>query len=759
MLLRRVRSTQPLPYHWILNQGRTELLSTLCGHMDPLDTGSVAAADAESAVAMLNPRLSFPEALAAGTPATASAFAAHQTNQAQLKARDPVAFAKAPRAPLPPMGSGEFAGLAQSATEGLSDEEVAQGVLEVLACRSIGLAGSEPSDLLRALFRHLDASDEGAVPASELQAAALVLAPPACGGSIEQVLAAAAAAAGEGGSSGGDAAAAAAAAGSAGDGGNAAEGVDGDGGALALVRAQLTRLPHEMVTEAQFVSALSHCLSLLGLGASQLETSVFGLMAAGHVRPRHAWDFSRAYIGPSGILPLIHALAADKGFTTLSLRKCGITDSVCAVLCEWLQGHPTITSLDLRDNPIGDAGGVLLTALLVSNPRLVGLDVSGCHLLRSFSRTHHDVLGPSACEGGASIGVALQANRDARAKQPAELVEMFQGSLPELHAMHVAAADPATGRAPLSALHAGASDLAAIWGFAPGMAEGVLVSARLMGAGADSCLDDSADHRVTWGEFALMVDGATPAVRACAAIAHNRAQAKRLFYALAASSAPAPSASDAVAGTCHPGGPGGTLGSGVGTVGAGGAGGAGIADDGEAAAPPDSDVGYDGHVGAGGASNGAADVGGAALAGSTNADSDETNSPADADAEEAPFVPSADGQADPAVAEPASATATAAVAASDWLLAPLVGRPGCASGTAAAAGGASTPVPLSLLCAALVAAAAVPGSGWGVGSAELQDALAPAGGVLGDTGGGDADDAVMVSWPQFYTAVLLALRT
>jgi hypothetical protein len=37
-------------------QGRPELMSTLCGHMDPLGTGSVSASDAESVVAMLNPR-------------------------------------------------------------------------------------------------------------------------------------------------------------------------------------------------------------------------------------------------------------------------------------------------------------------------------------------------------------------------------------------------------------------------------------------------------------------------------------------------------------------------------------------------------------------------------------------------------------------------------------------------------------------------------------------------------------------------------
>jgi hypothetical protein len=71
-------------------------------------------------------RLSFQDALSSGARATASAYSAHQAAQAQLKARDPVAYAKAPRAPLPPMGSDEFEGLAAAAVEGLGDEDVAQ---------------------------------------------------------------------------------------------------------------------------------------------------------------------------------------------------------------------------------------------------------------------------------------------------------------------------------------------------------------------------------------------------------------------------------------------------------------------------------------------------------------------------------------------------------------------------------------------------------------------------------------------------------
>ena len=47
---------QPLPYHLILDQDRGQLLQTLVQHMDPRGSGVVAAAWAEIALTMLNPR-------------------------------------------------------------------------------------------------------------------------------------------------------------------------------------------------------------------------------------------------------------------------------------------------------------------------------------------------------------------------------------------------------------------------------------------------------------------------------------------------------------------------------------------------------------------------------------------------------------------------------------------------------------------------------------------------------------------------------
>lgn len=50
-------------------------------------------------------------------------------------------------------------------------------------------------------------------------------------------------------------------------------------------------------------------------------------------------------------------------------------------LASWLSDHPSITSIDLRDNPISDEGGVALLQMLRNNPRINDLKLQGTHLM------------------------------------------------------------------------------------------------------------------------------------------------------------------------------------------------------------------------------------------------------------------------------------------------------------------------------------------------------------------------------------------
>lgn len=111
------------------------------------------------------------------------------------------------------------------------------------------------------------------------------------------------------------------------------------------------------------------------------------------------------------------------------------------------QDHPSITSLDLSNNPIGDRGGMVLADLLRSNTSIVEVDIKGTHVAKRYFRDHHSHLGPSDCEGGRPILQQLQENNTLRAKSPSELVRMLMWSRHELRAMFAAWSDKKTSKA------------------------------------------------------------------------------------------------------------------------------------------------------------------------------------------------------------------------------------------------------------------------------------------------------------------------
>eukprot|EP00955_Chlamydomonas_euryale_P117522 366479-Chlamydomonas_euryale.AAC.4 len=76
---------QPLPYHRVIGQARTQLLATLRAHLDPLATGEVSAADAEVALTMLNPRCAPRGCIQLPCAVAARAFHTQQQRAAPLE--------------------------------------------------------------------------------------------------------------------------------------------------------------------------------------------------------------------------------------------------------------------------------------------------------------------------------------------------------------------------------------------------------------------------------------------------------------------------------------------------------------------------------------------------------------------------------------------------------------------------------------------------------------------------------------------------
>ncbi|KAG2452827.1 hypothetical protein HYH02_002173 [Chlamydomonas schloesseri] len=437
----------------------------------------------------------------------------------------------------------DFHRLAEAAAAGLTTGELRQAVLEVLG-RPVGHGTLDVEGLAGALFDYLDVCAEGFIPASELRCVVAAFSPSAA--------------------------------------------VDMYG--LLSQHPQLGRPAAAPVAREEFVSVLAALApGLVPAGSSagrirdKAEIIVNSLIDA-KIREPFGYDFSRCYLGPRGLLPVLDALSSDSSFVSLSLAHCGLGCSSVERLVDWLAGHPALTSLDLTNNLIADRGGLALARLLQTNTRIVQLGIGNTMLLppRS-SRTHHDQLGPSPCEDAGPVLTALTANCAAHRSSPAEIVRALRQHGPELRAMcysllarpvssssnatrnNASAANghgpaggnggselmAADGRVPLSDLREALSEVTAEWGFTPDALEEVLSHERLLGtATAGRTADASGRLGVTYDELMHFLSSDDQVVRVSRAFRNHLAEAKQLFFRLAPE--PATAAAVAPAGVAGP---------------------------------------------------------------------------------------------------------------------------------------------------------------------------------------------------------------
>ncbi|KXZ50242.1 hypothetical protein GPECTOR_17g880 [Gonium pectorale] len=404
----------------------------------------------------------------------------------------------------------EFRRLLDAAASGLPLGELRQAALEVLS-RPVGHGTLDVEGLLGALFDYLDVTVQGTIPASDLRTALSAFCPAAAAdiyGLIER-------------------------------------------------HPPLARPGSEPVTREEFVevlAALAPALAPPGSSAAAIrdraELAVNAILDS-KIREPFAYDFSRAYLGPRGLLPVLDALGRDPTFVRLSLANCGLGCSAVERLAGWLQGHPCLTSLDLSNNLIADRGGMALTRLLEGSPRIVELGIGATALVPSRpSRTHHNVLGPSPCEDGRALLAALAANRAARRASASEIVATLRQHGPELRALcysllaregggeaaarGASRGGPDAARVPLGALREALGEVTAEWGFTPEALDEVLQHERLLGtATAHRTADDSGRLGVSFEELMHFLRSEDQATRVARAFRNRLADAKEIFFSLA----------------------------------------------------------------------------------------------------------------------------------------------------------------------------------------------------------------------------------
>ncbi|GAX81824.1 hypothetical protein CEUSTIGMA_g9252.t1 [Chlamydomonas eustigma] len=293
----------------------------------------------------------------------------------------------------------------------------------------------------------------------------------------------------------------------------------------------LSRRDWQKVSLEHFVSAiLDGVLPLGGLSMLKVEGIILELMSR-RIRPKHAYDFSRDYLGVAGLTPLVDSLRHDHSFVTLNLSGTGIGDTSCSLLCEWLKEQPSMTSLDLSHNPIGDRGGLKLLELLEHNSRITNLNIKGTHLTKKYFRDHHEKLGPSACEDGRPVFRQLEYNQSLQRREPSELVELLIKNASELRALFSACSDKRTGKMPLQQIREEVMEISKSWGFEHSCVDVVLLSERLLGAGG-KVLDDSGMLYISYQEFMQFLETEDPLIRVMYAVRHHRSDVKRAFMQL-----------------------------------------------------------------------------------------------------------------------------------------------------------------------------------------------------------------------------------
>lgn len=81
-------------------------------------------------------------------------------------------------------------------------------------------------------------------------------------------------------------------------------------------------------------------------------------------------DLSSNFVGPKGILPLLHVIECCTHLVALDLRSQSLNKESVDHLCSTLRSHRSVQCINLSENPVNIASGVLLLELCKENPAI-----------------------------------------------------------------------------------------------------------------------------------------------------------------------------------------------------------------------------------------------------------------------------------------------------------------------------------------------------------------------------------------------------
>ena len=374
----------------------------------------------------------------------------------------------------------------------LGDEEFERGVLETLATKPLISDLPDRETKLTALFRHLDADASGDLEIDELMPV-FMSATPGADAAVDPIA------------------------------------------ARRDAKAQLAYLDEDgggTVDLHEFIDAMTFLTSYLGdedFGA-QMEEQMS--------TDRFTYKCDAAFLGRKGVLALIPVFRADRSFTHLVLRGCGVRNAGVVELCRALAGHPTLEYLDVGDNPISEGGVDALVALVESTPTLKHVGFDGCYFTRGWSDTSENLEGDPRT-GGEPIRAAVARNR--RPPPPAgegavammDVEEMLRARRGEVKALfHDVAGED--GKVSFDELRRGLMARSEDWRAVAGPLAEFISPEHIFGLapGTDTA-DLDGDGLLSYAEFRRALHREGTRAKVLDACKKRRVQLKVVFYALA----------------------------------------------------------------------------------------------------------------------------------------------------------------------------------------------------------------------------------
>jgi hypothetical protein len=126
---------------------------------------------------------------------------------------------------------------------------------------------------------------------------------------------------------------------------------------------------------------------LYGLLCKSFKCKVIPAVSFMFPDAQNAWgtvttiDLSKSYVGPKGVIPVIELCKALPNVSSISLRDNYLNNESIWYLSKMALYHPSLSTLDLGQNPISWTGAMCLVELVTKNHHITDVQLGGTSIL------------------------------------------------------------------------------------------------------------------------------------------------------------------------------------------------------------------------------------------------------------------------------------------------------------------------------------------------------------------------------------------